>query len=182
MTAPLRVPRGRRTAISVVVAVVVTVLAAAGGYLAVLQALRRSINGLDISGAVDTLRRTSWSNSAVLVTGIVVAAVGLLLVVVSVVPSRRRLVELSDVDGCTAAGLPLRSLRRTVIASAVDVDGISAATAKIGRRRVALSLVSGLHHVDGLSEAARTAVSRRLDALQLRRPRTVAARLTTRER
>lgn len=182
MSAPVRVPRGRRTAVSVVVAVVATLAAAATGYVAVLKALRRNLNGVDLSGTVDGLRATAWSASGVLVAGIVTAAVGLLLLAVAVVPSRRRLVELTDGDGRTATGLKRRSLRRTVVASAVHIDGISAATARIGRRRIQLSLTSGLHHVDGLSEAARAAVSHRLDVLQLRRPRTVAARLTTRER
>ena len=182
MTAPLRVPRGRRTTVSVVVAVLVILAAAAGGYLAVLKALHRTVNGIDLTTAVDGARRTAWSGSEVLIAGIVTAAIGLLLVAVAVVPSRRRLVELADGDGRTAAGLSRRSLRRTLVASATDVDGISAATARIGRRHIALSLASGLHHVDGLSDAARTAVNRRLDVLHLRHPRTVTARLTTRER
>ena len=181
MNAPVRIPRGRRTGVSVIVALLLLLSAAAAGSLAVLKALRRHSSGVDLSGTTRWLQRTSWNQQTLLVCGIVIAGVGLLILTVVLLPSRRRLVELVNPDPQTAAGLPRRSLRRTVAATAVHIDGISAAAAGVGRRRIAVKLTSGLRHTDGLKDAAVAAVTDRLDALQLRRPRTVAAHLTKEE-
>lgn len=178
---PARFPRGRRTGPSVLTALLVLVVAASVCYLAVLRALNRTGGGVDPAVVSRHLSGTRWDAPEVLIVGIVVAAVGLLLMLVAMLPASRHLVELTNPDSRTAAAMPPRSLRRTVQSAALEVDGISTARARIGRRRIRLDLGTGLRHTDGLTGTADTAATRRLVALDLSRPRTIAAHLSRKD-
>ena len=178
---PIRFPRGRRTGWSVITAVVLLAIAVAGGYLAVVLALHRTVNGVDLSRASRWLRDTGYRDQTVLICGIVLAGVGIALLLVALAPAPRHLVELTGPDAHTAAALPQASLRRTVQSAARRIDGISRASARIGRRRIGLDVVTGLRHTDGLAAGAEAAATDRLAALELRRPRIVKTRLIRKE-
>ena len=176
-----RFPRGRRTGPAVLIAAVILLSAAAIGYVCVLKGLQRNISGIDLGAVSRRLSGTAWDAPAVLVTGIVAAAVGVLILAVAILPAARPLVELDTPDDHTAAALSVRSLRRTVASAALRIDGISLARARIGRRRVHLDLHTRLRHTDGLLRSAQDAAGGRLRALTLARPRKVAAHLTRKD-
>jgi uncharacterized membrane protein len=181
MTTPVRLPRGRRTVPSVITAIVLLVIFGVASYLAVFAALHRSTPGVRLAAARNWLGDTHWSASSVLIIGIVLGVLGVVLLLIALLPSTRHVVELVGPDAHTAVGLPKKSLRRTVQASTVAIDGIASASATIGRRTVAVNASSSLRHAEGLAEAVNSAATARLEALNLRQPRTVIARLHTKD-
>lgn len=181
MTEPVRLPRGRRITTTLIVAILLLLLAVAGGYLAVIRALHRTITSVNLGGAGNWLQQTSWNAPVMLIIGIVIAALALIVLAVAVLPSPQRLVELTGPDDHTAAALGKKSLRRTVSSAAIAIDGIASARTQIRRRNVHLDISSGLRHTDGLEQAAAAAVGRRLDALSLRPPRTLATHLSRKD-
>ncbi len=166
---------------AVIVAVLLLLAAVAGGYLATIAALHRTLVGVNLRGASRWLRETGWDATTVLIIGIVVAVVGVVLLAIGLLPASRHLIELNGPDANVAAALKKNSLRRTLSSVVVKIDGISRADARIGRRTIRLDANSGLRHTDGLQEAADAAANQRLQLLDLRRPRTVRTQLSRRD-
>lgn len=180
MTSPdsgIRFPRGRRGTASVLVALLVIAVAGAAGYLAVMAALNRPVTVVDTAPFIDFIRTTAYDSTGALITGIVLAVLGLIVLATVVVPADRRVEELTGPDPDVAAAITRTGLRRTLTAAAVDIDGVSNATARIGTRRVRLDAVTPLRRIDGLQDTTAAAVTSRLDRLQLRRSRVLSARL-----
>lgn len=178
---PLRSPRGRRGAASVLTAVLLLAVAAATGYLVVMAALNRPVGVVDVRPLLDRVRTTTYESSAALWLGVGLGALGLAALLAAVVPPSRRVEELVAPDADTATAITRRGLRRTLAAAAVDIDGISHATARVGGRRVRLEATSPLRRLDGLQDAASSAARRRLQQLELRRHRTLTTRLHQKE-
>lgn len=172
-----RTPRGRRGTAATLVALVGLVLCAAAAVEAIHLAAKGTTWGYRPSVVSDFLARTTLGSSTVLVTAIVLAALGLLLLLAGITPARRRLVELGGDEREVATGVTRRSLRRTVAAAARDVDGITRTSAKVGRRRITIGAVTELRRTDGLDDRVRSAVSNRLTDLSPRRARAVRVRL-----
>jgi hypothetical protein len=114
-------------------------------------------------------------------TATVLAVLGVLLLLVGLVPPRRRLVELGGDDPTVATGVTRRSLRRTLRAAAEDVDGIVRAPVTVGRRRVVVRAATSLRHTDGLAGRVQAAVQGRLDDLAPTRTRRLRVRLERKE-
>ena len=180
---PPRLPRGRRSALTIVVIVALlgsAVLAAtaalqihAGGHMTVLG---------DIGTVARTLRDTRWHDPAVLAGGIGTAVLGLLLLTAAFTPARCTLIELTEPDPRTAVGLTRRGLRRDLHATACAIDGIIAARVRLRRGRVRVIAVSPLRDMTGLPQALHGALQARLTDLAPVRPFTVRVRVTARER
>jgi hypothetical protein len=176
----VRVPRGRRGTTATVVALVGLVLAAALAVEALWLAVQGTTWGFEPAGVASRLRDTRLGSTEVQVVAIVVAVVGLLLLLAAALPARRHLVELDPLeadDREVATGLTRRSLRRTLTAAAVSVDGIGAAKVKVGRRRLVVQARTALRHTDGLADRVQAAVESRLADLAPRRTRAVKVRL-----
>ena len=176
-----RPPRGRRGTAATLVALVAVLLCAAAAVEALRLATGATTWGYRSAQLSDRLARTTLDSTAVLVTAIVLAALGLLVLLAGVVPPRRRLVELGGDDATVATGLTRRSLRRTLRAAAEDVDGIVRAPVKVGRRRVVVRATTALRHADGLADRVQAAVQGRLDDLAPTRARRLRVRLDRKE-
>ncbi len=177
MSAPIRLPRGRRGTTTVIVAVLLLAVAAAAGYLTVMAALNRPVTIVNARSVLAWTRSTSWNATVVLYIGIAMAAIGVILLAVALLPARRRVIELTGPDSSTGAAITRKGLRRTLQSAVAAIDGISAANADIRRRTIRLNAVSGLRHTDGLPQAATDTAETRLQVLDLRDPRTVTTRL-----
>lgn len=168
----LRPERGRRTVGAVLLAVLLLAGAVAVGWAATLLALGRSVTLVDLGAAVRWSQQTRWTDTVVLVAGIVVAVIGLLVLLGALVPPARRGLELTAVHPRTATSLTRRSLRRTLAAAVEQLDGVSGATAALGRGVVRVDATSWLRHPGSLQQDAVAAVEHRLDLLDLKvRPR-----------
>ena len=173
----VRLPRGRRGTAGVVAALLLVAVTGAAGYLAVMAALDRPVTVVDIAAVLERVRSTPWSSTTGLVVGIVLAVLGVVALLAALVPPRRRAVELVSTAPMTATGITRAGLRRTLEAAAVTVDGVTAAHASVGRRRIRVDAVSGLRRTDGLQDAAGSAVQRRLQVLNLRQTRALTTHL-----
>ena len=127
------------------------------------------------------LQQTTWSSPVVLVAGIVLAAIGVVLLLAALLPPSRHVVELVSPREGVATAITPGGLRRTLAAAAVGVDGVTEAGTRLGRRRIRVDAITRLRRTDGLSDAAAAAVQRRLQVLDLRRAKVLATRLHRKE-
>ncbi|MHA3705099.1 DUF6286 domain-containing protein [Jatrophihabitans sp. YIM 134969] len=177
----VRPPRGRRGTAATIAALLGLLVCAAGAVEALYLATTDATWGFTSSSLSDFLGRTTLGSTAVLVTAIVLAVLGVLALLAGVLPPHRRLIELDGDDATVATGLTRRSLRRTLRAAAESVDGIGDAPVTVGRRRVVVKASTALRHTDGLTDRVDTAVRNRLDDLRPRRARRVKVRLDRKE-
>ncbi|MHA3705062.1 DUF6286 domain-containing protein [Jatrophihabitans sp. YIM 134969] len=177
----VRMPRGRRGSAATLTALVGLVVFAAGAVFALVAAIRHQAWLVDADTISDWARRTSLGDTVALVVGIVVGAVGLLLLLAALVPPRRRLVELADSGTGIAAGLTRSSLARTLAAAARGVDGISSAGVS-GRRALTVRATTSLRRTDGLADRVQQVVEDRLGQLEPARPHQVRVKLSRKER
>ena len=173
-----RLPRGRRSGASVVVSLLVIAAAALSAVTAVQLYLRRDRTAVgDIATYAQHLHDMRWNGTAVLVTGIVLAVFGALVLLAGLLPAGKTLLKLADPDEYTIAGVTRDGLRTDMIASALAVDGVVAAEAKVGRRRIRIVAETPFTDRNGLADAIRHAGQQRVDALQPVERLTVRARL-----
>ncbi|GAB2487759.1 Asp23/Gls24 family envelope stress response protein [Jatrophihabitans fulvus] len=176
MSARNALPRRRRALPSTLAALAVLVLAALGSVAAfqVASGRDRTVLG-DASDVAARLRDHDWTDVGVLVAGVVLAAAGLLLLLAGLLPARRSLVQLADVDAHTVTGITRGGLTRDLAAVAVGVDGIGSARVRLRRGRARVTARSPLRDVSGMSEAVESAVGERLSVLAPVRPIAVRA-------
>jgi uncharacterized protein DUF6286 len=117
-----------------------------------------------------------WTDLIPAVAGGVAALLGLVLLLAAVLPGRARVLPLrGDLD----SGASRRSYRSTLRAAASTVDGVSGAKLKLGRRRVKAVVTTARTSTDGLADAVRTAVERRIGQIDPVTPPAVKVRLKT---
>jgi hypothetical protein len=110
-----------------------------------------------VAAALHDLR---WTDVPPAVAGGVVAVLGLVLLLAAVLPGAATVLPLG---GSFDAGAARGGFRSTLRAAAADVDGVSGAAVKLGRRRVKVRVATARTRPDGLADAVRAAVGRRLD-------------------
>ncbi|MEO3813691.1 DUF6286 domain-containing protein [Sphaerisporangium sp. B11E5] len=166
-----RVFRPRRT----VPAVVAAVLLAAAGILTLVQAVASTpgspvrVAGLD--RAVDWVT-ARWVDPATVAASALALLVGLVLLWCGLSPGRPRLVPLASPDPHSAVGITKGAMRRHMAAVADDVDGVSRARVRLGRRRMDVSVSTPLREPGDLRERVAGAVEHHLEELApLRRPK-----------
>lgn len=135
-------------------------------------------------GAYRAGRRDSWDSAAVRLLASALTATGLLLLLAQLKPRRISRLPVSTDDRYTDAALTRAAVRSALRRAAEEVDGISAATVKVGRRRatvVARTRASepGLGQL--LAAEVRRATGDRLTALQLHRRLRLRTRVRTRQ-
>nr|WP_246497134.1 DUF6286 domain-containing protein [Sphaerisporangium rubeum] len=97
---------------------------------------------------------------------------GLVLLGLGVTPGRPRLVPLASDDPLSAVGITKGAARRYMAAVADDVEGVSRARARLGRRRLDVRVTTPLREPGDLRERVTAAVERHLEELApLRRPK-----------
>lgn len=157
------------------------------GVLVPIEVVRARAGGqghllLPFEAVARQLRQWTWNDAAVLAISALVLALGLALLLGQLRPRRGGLVLLrTDVDGVDA-GLRSGSLAAAAADAATEVDGVSAATARLRRSRLTVRPVSHLHDVEGLEAAVQDHLRTWVDELDLVQPLEVHTRLTQEER
>lgn len=139
---------------------------------------------VDWTGAYQAGRTDSWSSTSVRILAAAVTAVGLLLLIAQLKPRRVSRLAVSADDPCTDAAVTRAGVRGALKRAAENVDGISAAKVKLGRRRakvVANTRAGQAALRQELTAETQAAVSDRLSSLLLTRPPRVRARVQTRK-
>lgn len=117
-------------------------------------------------------RETNWDDVLVLAVAAVLAAFGLLLLVLALWPGRLRAIALRSEAADEVLGITPQGMRRYAAQAAESVDGVIRARAKLRRRRLRIRADSPLHDVGELTGQVHQAVAERLDELApLHRPR-----------
>ena len=139
---------------------------------------------VDWRGAYQAGRTHSWSSNPVRILASVVGAVGLLLLLAQLKPRRISRLAVSSDDPYTDAAVTRAGVRGALRRAAENVDGISAAKVKLGRRRatvVASTRADQPRLRQDLTADVHTAVIDRLTSLELTRPLQVHARVQNRK-
>ncbi len=175
-----RSPRGRRGAIATLTALLGVLVAAAGAVEAISLAMHRRTFGFTVGRVAKYGRDTHLDDNVVLIVAIAAFAVGILLLIVALVPPKRRLIELAEPDMTIAAGLNRRSFHRALQAAALSVDGISDAKVS-GRRRLTVMATTSFRNSDALPGRVRDRVIARLDELDPVKSRTLRVHLNRKD-
>ncbi|MEA5363001.1 DUF6286 domain-containing protein [Amycolatopsis sp., V23-08] len=150
--------RPRRSTPAALVAVVLL----AGCVLAAVVAIQTIFGQapwISYSGIADRLHATHWNDLVPVLAGVAAGVLGLVLLAAAFLPGKLVVLPL---QGETDSGASRRSYRSTLRAAASDVDGVAAATLKVKRRKVIARVRTARTNVEGLPEAVRTAIERRL--------------------
>ena len=117
----------------------------------------------------DLAHTTRWDSLAVAVAAGVVMLLGLILLTAAILPGRPTVIPLQAADTGTGTvldtGASRRSLRSTLHAAANAVDGVTATRLTLRRRTVTAAVRTHRTTPEGLAEAVRAAISRRLDQI-----------------
>jgi len=176
---PPRLPRGRRTVSAVIVAIVLLVLGALVAWQAVLVQTGRQPYGVDASAAADRLHRTQWTDPAVITAAAVVIVLGLGLLALAILPSRRRYLQLRETDPVLVTGISPAHLRRALSGAAQRVNGINAAETDLRGTTATTVISSSLSMTQRLPAAAEDAITVRLQQLDPVVPIAVRVRLSS---
>jgi hypothetical protein len=158
--------RPRRTIPAVVTALVllsVCVLTA----VSVIQLLAGSRPLISYAAIADLAHTTHWDSVGVAIGAGGVMLIGLVLLLTAILPGRPTIVPLraTDTGSVIDAGASRRSLRSTLRAAANAVDGVTATTLTLRRRTVSAVVRTHRTTPEGLTEAVRAAIERRLDQI-----------------
>jgi hypothetical protein len=177
--------RPRRTVPAAVTALVllgVCVLTA----ISVVQLLADQRPLISYAAIVDLAHTTHWDSLVVTAAAGVVMLIGLVLLLTAILPGRPTVIPLQATGTGAAidAGASRRSLRSTLRAAANAVDGVTATTLTLHRKTVIAVVRTHRTTPAELTEAARAAISHRLDQISLAtrpavRVRVIAPRSTS---
>jgi hypothetical protein len=124
----------------------------------------------------------SWSAQPVLITGGVLAAIGLLLLLLEFRRGKPSAIELAtDVPGLTLSA-QRRSLEQLLRRAAEREAGVDSARVKVADRRVGVRASTYLKDSGDLQARVQRAVEERLDVLRLRRAARVKVDLQRKDR
>ncbi|MBB5138209.1 hypothetical protein HNP84_007962 [Thermocatellispora tengchongensis] len=107
----------------------------------------------------------SWSDPLVLGAGGAVAATGLLLLLIAVVPGRTRLVPVETADPLLVIGVTRRGLCRSLRAVAESVEGVERAKARLSGGQIEIVVVTEVERTGTVLRQVGAAVGDRLGAL-----------------
>jgi Family of unknown function (DUF6286) len=179
---PPRLPRGRRTVSAVIVATVLLVLGALVAWQAILVQTGREPYGVDASAVADRLHQTPWKDTGVIIVVGVAIVLGLGLLALAVLPSRRRYLQLRETDPVLVTGITPANLRRALSGAAQRVNGINAAETQLNRNTATTVITSSLSMTERLPGAAQDAITVRLRQLDPVEPIAVRVRLSSKAR
>jgi hypothetical protein len=108
---------------------------------------------------------TRWNETAVIVGAAVIAALGLLLLLIALVPGRPRYVPLHTGDPELVMGMRRRSFARALEHAATSVQGVKDAKARVRGDRVRVTATTTMHDSARLEDAAHQAVAGTINSL-----------------
>ncbi|WP_431875891.1 DUF6286 domain-containing protein [Amycolatopsis sacchari] len=169
----------RRPRRSLPATLVALVLLAASVLVAItaVQMLLHEHAWLSYDRAARALHELRWTDTAVLVAGVVAAVLGLLLFLCALVPGARTVLPLATDDTAIDSGASRRSYRSTLRAAAADVDGVSNAKLKVKARSVKAVVRTRRTNPAGLAETVEDSLAHRLDQIAPARRPTVKIKL-----
>jgi uncharacterized protein DUF6286 len=173
--ATARAFRSRRTIAATIVAVVLAALAILAAVEVISRLADHPARVLPVDRLTELGRDTRWDDPLALAVSGVVAAVGLLLLLIAVLPGRSPVVPLAVAAPDLVAGITPRALRRDAAAAAREVAGVTRASATLHGRRLRVRADTLLRDPGDLAERVRQAVTARLDLLAPVRPVRVRA-------
>jgi len=118
----------------------------------------------------DYLAELTWNSAPARAILIGLVIVGLLLIAAEFRRSKPGLLTLASSSAPVTAGVERRTLQKAAAAAATDVDGISTARARVSRRQVNVSAVSGLRDGGGLQDQVAARMQSWIDELNLASP------------
>ena len=132
--APPRPPRRQPRALAVLVALVVAAVAVTVVVDIIAVAADNRTLVWPARRITRDLRTTTWTDTTVLVVGIVVGVVGLLLLARALLPGRPLLLAIEPDGADETAGLSTRSLLRALRRAAESVPGVDSAAVRLRNR------------------------------------------------
>jgi hypothetical protein len=121
---------------------------------------------ISYAALAQALHQAHWIDRTLALAGSVAALLGLILLLAAILPGQATILPLRDSQAGMDSGASRRSLRRTLRAAADSVDGVSATTLKLRRRKVTATVRTHRATTEGLADAVRTALERRLDQIE----------------
>ena len=168
--------RSGRVASATIVALLL-VLAAGLAAVEIVTALLGHRDWLNTRPLTRWAASTSWDDSGWRAASAAVAACGTALLLLAVLPGRRRTLRLgNDADNVDAV-TTRRSVRHLAAVAADRVDGVESATARLRRRTLRVTASTRLAEPATLANSIRSAVEDRVRALELQQPLHVATRI-----
>lgn len=173
--------RPRRTVPSAVLAALSAVAAVLVLVEVVAALLRRPPVVLPVPWLAWLGRTAHWDDLAVLAGAAALTALGAGIAAVALSPGRPRAYAMEGGDPGVLMGVAPSGLRRYAEHAAREVDGVTGARARTGRRRVRIRATSPLHDTRDLPGEVRAAVERCFAELALLHPPRVQVRVRHRE-
>jgi uncharacterized protein DUF6286 len=168
--------RRPRRSVPAVLTALVLLAACALVVTALVQRLLGEPPVLSYNAVAAGAHNTAWNELPVLVGGGAAVLAGAALLAAAVLRGRPVVLPLAPAPGFET-GTTRHGLRTSLRATAAQVDGVAAARVKLGRRTVSVRVKTHRTHREGLADAVRTAVQRRLDGIELARPPKVRIRV-----
>ena len=163
--------RLRRRPSRVVPATIVAVVVLALGTLTAIAAINRLVNGTwasQVTGPARTVAALTWGSTAIIVSGIVLALIGLVLLVAGIKRGAFRTAELAAPGGGevgeTDYVISTRAVARLAAAQADTVDGVDKVSASASGRRVHVSVTTDSEQANQIRDRVQTGVTDRLTA------------------
>lgn len=172
-----RLPRGHRTVAAVIAATLLLVVAGLVAWQAILVQAGRGTYGFSGSAVADRLRQTSWNAPGVTITAVVIAALGVWLLALGLLPAPRQYTQLREAHPEVVTGISKKNICRALDSAAERVDGVSSAHTRLRRRTAMTTLTSPLGNPAGLTQSAQAAITQRLQQLDPLEPITGRVRL-----
>jgi Family of unknown function (DUF6286) len=137
---------------------------------------------VDWPAAYAWAQRTLWSDTVVKTIGLLLVVAGLALVVGELWPSRIRRLPVDSPEPATDAAITRRGLAQDVTTAVNEVDGVTPARVRVGRRRITVQAAASKAAEDSVAvrDAVTTSVQGRLDRLRLRRRPRLAVNVSRR--
>ncbi|WP_283137214.1 DUF6286 domain-containing protein [Rhizohabitans arisaemae] len=108
---------------------------------------------------------TPWQAPAALLTGAILALIGLLLIALALVPGRPKLLPLRSTDPDLVVGVKRGVAGHALAVAATRVDGVRSAWVRLPRGRIEVSAHTDLRDPHGIPEQIHASVSRELERL-----------------
>jgi hypothetical protein len=167
--------RSRRSILATIAAVVLAVVALLALVEVVSRLIDRPARAVPVSRLIELGRETQWDDPLALIVSGVLAAIGLLLVLMAIWPGHGGVVPLAVDDPALVAGVSRRALRHDAATAAREVPGVTGATAKLRGRRLRVRARTPLRDPRELAAEVEQAVSARIERLAPLRPIRVTA-------
>jgi hypothetical protein len=167
----------------VVPAVLVSVLLAAAAIVTLIRAVAATAGS---PVRVPALERAmgwvaaNWADPATLVASALACLVGLWLLMLGLTPGRPRLIPLASPDPDSTVGITRGAVRRRLAAVADQMDGVSRARVRLGRRRLDVTVSTPLREPGDLRERVAVTLGHHLEELAPLRPPQVRVAVRTR--